>query len=1279
MTSRGKHFRALSPKKVSRRKRTPRCDSCGMAEGEERVGGDESGSKVRLKLCARCRKVTYCGTDCQRLAWRRHREVCAHSATPTAELPAPSPLFNHNTLDGAGPRSRRKIPAPTSASSRQRENAPTKHPFFGREESTGSLVSNSVVPFVAAQSHAPSAPVGRVRTGSAKTGSAWDAEQGQDSSLRSHAEPVGVEDGGSTSPPKMERLSMTRRASWSHIREARLSNGSADGNAKRSPTSSGSLQKSAVGAALAAALGVTVTMPPAGENRSRVASPTLRRWGSSPAGARILWGAHKAQNGTASRGNASPPSVLSRRESAPSYPAALKSKHRATGGRAFVSAALANTRGPPPPYSLVAHRARSLRRHSSAGPLIKGVATSGAKGDARGTVPPTTAAKEVRVPPDEFALPPPSSRPSSETPGVAISPPTPGPQKLSRLGVAEPRRHEDSWTEDPLAVIRDTSEAEDELVRTAVMQEGAAKRERPAVAASPVGNFPFERKEEVPNALELTAKNDPAGADEECEAMVDTRSAVTARQQEEGGEEEREKGETSTDSRAGSPIPHPDKMREEAQGREARSNMRRAAGSDCSEICADGMGEGLRSSTEGKDVFYTASHTCWTGADEECEEMVDTLSAVIIRQQEEEGEEEREEEETSADSRAGSPIPHPDKMREEAQGRETRSTTRRAAGSDRSEIWVDGVEERLLSSTGGEDVFYTASHTCSTGADEECEAMVDTRSVATVRQQKGGEEEREKDETSADSRAGSPIPHPDKMREEAQGRETRGAAGSDCSEIWADGVGEGLLSLTEGEDVFHTAVHMEPSPLTLPLPKVRASSTSVKRAKFGGVDDGFDSCPPSAGVPGFAEERKSAAKEPPHRSFSVGNVPQTSVFPLAAKVKEMVAATTAWTRGRSGRRSSPRPRPPGSPGPAALSGGPPSKSSSAWRVRTASADGDRATVPSSSKSSSGMVSPWVRSASSLPSRLAVAATTGGLCSPSSPPFVPVVEMSPAAKAPTPHRPGPRVTDTATFYQRRSTALGALCLPPPSKAYLGRPAGFSVHVLVSSASCVDDLPVTGRGSPETTRVENPAGPGWGRQARTGKAQIMASVSGNPRRTYYSFADRGKVARALQSGDVVLLAPGRYEARAWGLQKLVSSVEIVGAGDADACVVYNDPAELSTPQGEHYLVGVMGGGAIGGGSGGGSGCGGGGAVAVQGSDNVDDDSDSGWEDGKIGSRARGRRSFNNRAVRVRLANLTLEQGSGHRGAIYQLGRESHLELDGCNVRCSRGGVNVDQGTC
>ncbi|CAM9910475.1 unnamed protein product, partial [Discosporangium mesarthrocarpum] len=146
-------------------------------------------------------------------------------------------------------------------------------------------------------------------------------------------------------------------------------------------------------------------------------------------------------------------------------------------------------------------------------------------------------------------------------------------------------------------------------------------------------------------------------------------------------------------------------------------------------------------------------------------------------------------------------------------------------------------------------------------------------------------------------------------------------------------------------------------------------------------------------------------------------------------------------------------------------------------------------------------------------------------------------------------------------------------------------------------------------------------------------------------YYSRRERGRVAGALRSGDVILLTPGRYEASMWGLYRLHSSVEVIGVGPAQDCVVYN-----SVGCGEHYMIGLFGG-----------------------------------RHSCAGARVRGgvqgqETSLGVRGdVRLRLANLFLEQGSGYRGTVYQLGEGSHCEVDGCTVRCTQGGLNFEEGSC
>ncbi|CAM9966985.1 unnamed protein product [Hapterophycus canaliculatus] len=386
-------------------------------------------------------------------------------------------------------------------------------------------------------------------------------------------------------------------------------------------------------------------------------------------------------------------------------------------------------------------------------------------------------------------------------------------------------------------------------------------------------------------------------------------------------------------------------------------------------------------------------------------------------------------------------------------------------------------------------------------------------------------------------------------------------------------------------------------------------------------------------------------------------------MPMVAAAKGIATAAAAVAAWNVNRRNSPRPRPPVSPGPAALSHSFPSKPSFRLRKHSAADPDDEGPLAAAFAAAAAAAGPFGGRKMSAPALSRTtsarsfsttasgrASPVSGAASPRSPPFVPAVELSARRERPeSPPPPGPRPTGTAAFYRERSGARAdKVDLPPPSRAYLGRPEGFSVHVLVASAATAADL--------ASKREEHSAG-----------------GDGNNRRLYYSFEDRERVASALQPGDVVLVTPGRYEAGAWGLQHLISSVEIIGAGEADDCVLYNKPAARSGPAGDHYLVGVMGG-ALGDAGGAGTS-----VPEVKGKDSLDDDSDSGFEEGAFGVAASSIAAASRRAVRVRLANLTLEQGSGYRGAVHQLGRESHLEMDGCTVLCSQGGINVDQGTC
>lgn len=398
---------------------------------------------------------------------------------------------------------------------------------------------------------------------------------------------------------------------------------------------------------------------------------------------------------------------------------------------------------------------------------------------------------------------------------------------------------------------------------------------------------------------------------------------------------------------------------------------------------------------------------------------------------------------------------------------------------------------------------------------------------------------------------------------------------------------------------------------------------------------------------------------------------------------------------RALRRLSPRPRPPGSPGPALSPTSLPPNQRPSVLPEVPLEETDTVSSPDSSHRDE-VVTP-LNDAEKSPTTAQkgkAGQEDGEQAEPSNDvsTFVPVVDFSPKMKPPSPNCPGPRRTETATYYQRRfgKNRRGS-SLPPASATYIGRPAGFSVHVLVASAPTAVDLAAPTNSPVRHGSTTVPASLTL-KTARAERALRKVSEDGESW-LFYSFEERERLGNALRAGDVILLTPGRYEARAWGLQHLLSSVEIIGAGSAKTCVLYNimsptpgqqpDPC-LNISQAEHYLIGIMGdagapstAAANTGDKGGGEG---------------DDDSDSGWEDGAFGpaevavetsdsavsGAVRGRGKCR-RAVRVRLANLTLEQGSGYRGAVYQLGRESHLELDGCLVRCSQGGVNVDQGTC
>lgn len=1153
-----KNRRVTSPKKISRRKRTPRCDSCSKRDGDE-TGEGEEGSKVRLKLCARCRGVAYCGMDCQKAGWKRHREVCVKYPN-ASELPAPSPLVNHQKVGGTGGRNRRKVfvgAGPVVATPRNRQNAPTRHPFFGNQQDAAAAATRDAGDVSSAPPPAPSIQ------GTPHRKKKSQGEQQHESVVHPQPQPQqGTQkEDGCPSPPTMQRLSMpggpVRRSSGS------LSRGSSHGsrksllvgaNTKVSPRN----EQQQIGAAAQAA---AADAGRKADGRAKTTSPNTRRLSFSPPTSRTRRSTY-TPNPVGSRGNISPPPVPprqapvvitgrndgfipNRRESAPLYPVVLEHNRRLNNAKI----AGPSNRGPPPPYESVAHRAESIRKLSpplSAGtrPAVWSVsALTMASGTPRDVISSAAAAEAsargragsadgvVKV---EDVVPPPSLRPPSVPPNASFPPPSSAPRSLR-----------------PSVVVRANTSPNGGGVPTLASSQGSS-------SSGELVNF------------------DDSGQ---------SKRSTTERQ---AGEEEK------VDEREG--------------------------------VAGVGMG------AEAK------LHTSGEGPQKEDAKIG---SAVSAREMEEERER---------------LVALGKKGKEEDRGK-AEQVARGEAG--------DAQLEEVTPEEGVQDEAEPEGGLSNEPADEE--SSTDTQDTFDTFEQ-----------------------YP------------------------AEGSAEDPAAV-RGSDAAPVRHAMAPPPPILPSSVETRNSTTgddLMRALSRGV---FDSCPSSAGVVGFANRKVSTS--PPLRSLSVGTAPHPG-REEALSEESNGAATNAATG--SGRKSSPRPRPPLSPGPAVLLHKSLARPFSIFRSKlarealidegTSTSDVGRVgTTPSSTKQTTTeaaaavAAAAWEKIASaaftSLPTRSslnksppqapAVIGESARVSSPITPPFVPLIELSPQIKPPTPHTPGPRRTETAMLYQRRLDKPGIGGLPPSSKAYIGRPPGFCVHVLVASALTAADLAVPSReGSPvsddgnddQASAGSIPPALKTARWEKAHQSKTRKDRNKSKPWMFYSFDERGRVAGALQPGDVVLLTPGRYEARAWGLQHLVSSVEIIGVGgNAAGCVVYNDPypscassSSFSPNRGEHYLIGVMGV-AAGGHDNGGV------APKVNGKDSIDDDSDSGWEDGAFGSAGSVRSSFSGRAVRVRLANLTLEQGSGYRGAVYQLGHESHLELDGCEVHCVQGGVNVDQGTC
>lgn len=47
-----------------------------LAHSQACAACDKSGAVVKLRSCTRCKKVWYCGKDCQASDWRRHKKDC---------------------------------------------------------------------------------------------------------------------------------------------------------------------------------------------------------------------------------------------------------------------------------------------------------------------------------------------------------------------------------------------------------------------------------------------------------------------------------------------------------------------------------------------------------------------------------------------------------------------------------------------------------------------------------------------------------------------------------------------------------------------------------------------------------------------------------------------------------------------------------------------------------------------------------------------------------------------------------------------------------------------------------------------------------------------------------------------------------------------------------------------------------------------------------------------------------------------------------------------------
>lgn len=936
-----------------------------------------------------------------------------------------------------------------------------------------------------------------------------------------------------------------------------------------------------------------------------------------------------------------------RRMSAPAYAAPVENKHRIrVKGFATATGSLGR-RGPPPPYSLVAHRAQSLgggrSPHDDHVPAAKRASSVDGSAGAR--------SREAPIP-----IPPPSVSPStSEAVSVALGRPpssdsiSPSAEVVSITSEGVPRHRISPPTTEVVASI--WAPPDD-------------------VANDQSSKSPTEERS-VRDPLERERENAQQGGEVVSLGGGEQSSPQPIREHDVGVERS-EKSGSSAEAMSGPPAA--DDTYRSAEDGGVDTEDQRLRDSKVEEI----LGSDLEAKSESAVVVEAAAAAAATAAAADGTPFASSSSSVSISA--------RERSPPAADHR-GDDTGEPDSIAPQQNDEVSADVDAQDVVVEQQDCETlsekEGASDSVVEALSGSTAVAEAAKVATTGS-----GPTDGEDLQPLPTEEGAEE------------AGEPESHSPVAAELEEEDSVKPAAGTEQRDEVGAGAQDGVpLSLSlDGEEAR--------------VEEVRVGLTVSASPPIG---DGVDNNEVLAGPSPTEEKSPNGLLELLSRPASKGAMsPQTRhsspVAPPRASSPSVLPGEFAngFSRSsvsspqglavnggspRASRRLSPRPRPPGSPGPALSPTSLPPNQRPSVLPEVPLEETDTVSSPDSSHIDEAATPLSGADKSPTTAREGMAGQQNGKqAEPSSKvsSFVPLVDFSPKMKPPSPNCPGPRRTETATYYQRRfGKSRRGNSLPPASATYVGRPAGFSVHVLVASAPTAADLAAPTNSPVRQGSMTVPASLAL-KAARAERALRRVSEDGDSW-SFYSFEERERVGSALRAGDVVLLTPGRYEARAWGLQHLLSSVEIIGAGSAKACVLYNimspvpgqqpDPCSNNS-QAEHYLIGIMGD----------AGAPSTATAATTGNrgGEDDDDSDSGWEDGAFGRakvavetsdsavsgavRARGRR-----AVRVRLANLTLEQGSGYRGAVYQLGRESHLELDGCLVRCSQGGVNVDQGTC